>query len=133
MYIIILLFLFRTDSATRQIASNKSYSQCWPSDWLPTDIEGLRVIGVDYSTTLSEWFPSCPLKQKRYNCNIHFMCKHIFNYFVSSHRTLEGRTDKLMLQLLTIGIGDRPIIFLAHSMGGLLVKNMLVTGKLSTK
>ncbi|VVC24482.1 Armadillo-type fold,Armadillo-like helical,Alpha/Beta hydrolase fold [Cinara cedri] len=99
-----------TDSAIRQIAMNKSYSQCWPSDWLPTDIDGLRVIGVDYSTTLSEWLPSCPLKQKR-------------------HRTLEGRTDKLMIQLLTIGIGDRPIIFLAHSMGGLLVKNMLVTAR----
>jgi len=51
---------------------------------------------------------------------------------VLSHRTLEGRTDKLMHQLLAIGIGDRPIIFLAHSMGGLLVKNMLVTGKMST-
>lgn len=48
-----------------------------------------------------------------------------------SHRTLEGRTDKLMHQLLAIGIGDRPIIFLAHSMGGLLVKNMLVAGKMS--
>lgn len=49
----------------------------------------------------------------------------------SSHRTLEGRTEKLMNQLLAIGIGDRPIIFLAHSMGGLLVKNILVSGKLS--
>lgn len=48
-----------------------------------------------------------------------------------SHRTLEGRTEKLMHQLLAIGIGDRPIIFLAHSMGGLLVKNMLVAGKVS--
>lgn len=50
----------------------------------------------------------------------------------SSHRTLEGRTEKLMNQLLAIGIGDRPIIFLAHSMGGLLVKNMIVAGKLLT-
>ncbi|KAL4120623.1 hypothetical protein QTP88_013281 [Uroleucon formosanum] len=96
------------NSNVRQTALNEGYSQCWPSDWLPTDEEGLRVIGVDYSTTLSEWLPSCPLKQK-------------------NHRTLEGRTDKLMHQLLAIGIGDRPIIFLAHSMGGLLVKNMLVT------
>lgn len=61
----ILLFLFSNDSAVRQFATNKSYSQCWPSDWLPTDVEGLRVIGVDYSTTLTEWLPSCPLKQKR--------------------------------------------------------------------
>lgn len=65
-----LLFSFRNDSAVRQTATNKSYSQCWPSDWLPTDVEGLRVIGVDYSTTLSEWLPSCPLKQKRYNFHV---------------------------------------------------------------
>lgn len=51
--------------------------------------------------------------------------------YVLSQRTLEGRTDYLMNQLLAIGIGDRPIIFLAHSMGGLLVKNILVTGKRS--
>lgn len=69
------LCLFRNDSAVRQIATNKSYSQCWPSDWLPTDVEGLRVIGVDYSTTLSEWSPSCPLKQKRYN----------FHFFPNPH------------------------------------------------
>lgn len=58
------------------------------------------------------------------------MNKYLKFYF-PSHRTLEGRTEKLMNQLLAIGIGDRPIIFLAHSMGGLLVKNMLVAGKLS--
>lgn len=52
------------------------------------------------------------------------------NCILFSHRTLEGRTEKLMNQLLAIGIGDRPIIFLAHSMGGLLVKNMIVAGKL---
>jgi len=57
----------------------------------------------------------------------------ISNICVFSHRTLEGRTEKLMNQLLAIGIGDRPIIFLAHSMGGLLVKNILVAGKLFTK
>lgn len=50
---------------------------------------------------------------------------------VLSQRTLEGRTAKLMNQLLAIGIGDRPIIFLAHSMGGLLVKNIIVAGKIS--
>ncbi|XP_025423884.1 protein SERAC1 isoform X2 [Sipha flava] len=99
-----------SNSTVRNTALNEGYSQCWPSDWLPNDVEGLRVIGVDYSTTLSEWLPSCPLKQK-------------------NHRTLEGRTDKLMKQLLAVGIGDRPIIFLAHSMGGLLVKNMLVAAR----
>lgn len=63
----------RDDSTVRQTAFNEGYSQCWPSDWLPTDEEGLRVIGVDYSTTLSEWLPSCPLKQKKYNFHSYFM------------------------------------------------------------
>ncbi|XP_050544988.1 protein SERAC1 [Daktulosphaira vitifoliae] len=100
-------------TSVRKNALNDNLSQCWPSDWLPTDVDGLRVIGVDYSSTLSEWLPSCPLKSK-------------------NQRTLEGRTEKLMEQLLAIGVGDRPVIFLAHSMGGLLVKKMLVTARNST-
>ncbi|XP_050420372.1 protein SERAC1-like isoform X2 [Adelges cooleyi] len=100
-------------TTVRKNASSEGYSQCWPSDWLPTDQDGLRVVGVDYSTTLSEWLPSCPLKLRK-------------------QRTLEGRTEKLMNQLLAIGIGDRPVIFLAHSMGGLLVKSMLVAARNST-
>lgn len=66
------MFLKRNDSTVRQTALNGGYSQCWPSDWLPSDEEGLRVIGVDYSTTLSEWLPSCPLKQKEYDFQTYF-------------------------------------------------------------
>lgn len=39
-----------------------------------------------------------------------------------------GRSEEYIKKLLTAGIGKRPMIWVCHSMGGLLVKKMLVDG-----
>lgn len=39
-----------------------------------------------------------------------------------------GRCKEYTKKLLTAGIGKRPMIWVCHSMGGLLVKRMLVDG-----
>lgn len=41
---------------------------------------------------------------------------------------MAGRSEEYIKKLLTAGIGKRPMIWVCHSMGGLLVKKMLVDG-----
>ncbi|KAK2162794.1 hypothetical protein LSH36_91g02028 [Paralvinella palmiformis] len=75
-------------------------------DWLAEDHPNLRILTVDYETYLSEWTPKCPYENER--------------------RTLLTRSKEFLEKLRASGLGDRPIIWVAHSMGGLLVKQMLL-------
>lgn len=84
------------------------YTQCWPRDWLPQDFNALRVVGINYDTSLSMWAPICPLEHVKTN--------------------IEERSRELLKQLIDTGLGKRPIIWVTHSMGGLIVKRMLTEG-----
>lgn len=85
--------------------SEQSFNtHCWPKDWLPEDVPGLRILAVDYPTALSSWRTDCDLNKD----------------------TLRQRAIHVMKQLEAANVGQRPIIWVAHSMGGLLVKQMLV-------
>jgi len=86
--------------------SNKDYTYCWPKDWLPKDVPGLRVLGINYTTSLSHWRNRCPDDMPR--------------------RTIDARSDDLLHSLQRAGVGNRPIVWVAHSMGGLLVKQLLI-------
>lgn len=44
--------------------------------------------------------------------------------------TIQDRASNLALQLRNVGIGDRPSVFIMHSLGGLVVKAMCVQGVL---
>jgi len=86
--------------------SNQDYTYCWPKDWLPKDVPGLRILGIDYTTSLSNWKNRCPEDSPR--------------------RTIDARSDELLNSLQRAGVGNRPIVWVAHSMGGLLVKQLLI-------
>ncbi|KAL3700440.1 hypothetical protein R1sor_018462 [Riccia sorocarpa] len=73
---------------------------CWPQDWLTEDLPRSRLLTIKYKTNLSEWSgASLPLQE------------------VSS---------MLLDKLIAAGVGDRPLVFVTHSMGGLVVKQMLL-------
>lgn len=76
-------------------------TRCWPRDWLPKDLSvPFRVLAIDYATSLIR--------------------------FTRSSETLSARSQRFILQLREAGVGSRPVIFICHSMGGLLVKNLLL-------
>lgn len=80
------------------------YTRCWPKDWLAEDVLGLRILAVDYPTALSNWRTDCDLNKD----------------------SLRQRALHVMKQLEAADLGERPIVWVAHSMGGLLVKQILV-------
>lgn len=88
--------------------SSLSYSQCWPRDWLPEDLRArVRVLLVDYDSWWSRRRPQCHPSSGRGDW-------------------LEERAAELLSALREVGVGGRPVVFVCHSLGGLLVKQLLV-------
>ncbi|XP_028997145.1 protein SERAC1 [Betta splendens] len=82
------------------------YTECWPKSWLAADCPNLRILSVEYDTHLSDWMAKCPAENQR--------------------KSLAFRSQELLKKLKLAGVGERPVIWVAHSMGGLLVKKMLL-------
>ncbi|XP_016018243.1 protein SERAC1 isoform X1 [Rousettus aegyptiacus] len=88
-----------------QVSEDESrYTACWPKTWLARDCPTLRIISVEYDTSLSDWRARCPMERK----------------------SIAFRSNELLRKLRAAGVGDRPVIWVSHSMGGLLVKKMLL-------
>ncbi|KAF3702893.1 Protein SERAC1 Serine active site-containing protein 1 [Channa argus] len=82
------------------------YTECWPKSWLAADCPNLRVLSVEYDSHLSDWMAKCPAENQR--------------------KSLAYRSQEMLKKLKLAGVGERPVIWVAHSMGGLLVKKMLL-------
>ncbi|KAL6207821.1 hypothetical protein ACLB2K_018774 [Fragaria x ananassa] len=75
----------------------------WPGEWLSADFPQARMFTLRYKSSLTQWSgSSLPLQE------------------VSS---------MLLEKILAAGIGDRPVVFVTHSMGGLVVKQILSKAK----
>merc|ERR1712012_1000365 len=90
--------------------SQDDYSFCWPRDWLAEDSNHVRVIGCDFDSYLSQWGGSCPTQS-------------------FEHQSLEERSEDMLKKLQAAGEGQRPTVFVGHSMGGLIIKKMLVNAQ----
>uniref|UniRef100_A0A7M4G2N2 Protein SERAC1 n=1 Tax=Crocodylus porosus TaxID=8502 RepID=A0A7M4G2N2_CROPO len=84
----------------------EDYSECWPKTWLASDCPALRIVSVEYDTHVSDWKAKCPVEAHR--------------------KSIAYRSNELIKKLRAAGIGERPLVWVSHSMGGLLVKKMLV-------
>ncbi|XP_063078809.1 protein SERAC1 isoform X2 [Engraulis encrasicolus] len=84
----------------------EDYTECWPKSWLASDCPYLRILSVEYDTHLSDWRAKCPAENQR--------------------KSLAYRSSELLKKLKAAGVGERPVVWIAHSMGGLLVKKMLL-------
>jgi len=73
----------------------------WP-EWLAQDIEGLAVYSVGYDASPVAWFGRA--------------------------MPLLDRANNVLERLETEGVAEAPIVFVCHSLGGLVVKQMLRNG-----
>jgi len=89
----------------RQAFDQAMYTDCWPKDWLPEDYPNIRVIGVHYESFFSDWYSSCPVDNEK--------------------RSLENKAIAIKEKLKEFGVGERPIVWVTHSLGGLITKRML--------
>lgn len=84
-------------------------------DWIPQEYPNIRVIGLNYETSISEWSLNllCPCEKTK--------------------SSLHDRSEELMNALSASNVGrDRPIIWVGHSMGGLVAKSIIVQSLAST-
>ncbi|KAI7992223.1 Protein SERAC1 [Camellia lanceoleosa] len=79
----------------------------WPGEWLSVDLPHARLFSLKYKKNLTQWSgATLPLQE------------------VSS---------MLLEKLVAAGIGSHPVVFVTHSMGGLVVKQMLSQAKVDNK
>eukprot|EP00890_Picochlorum_soloecismus_P002505 jgi/Picsp_1/3255/NSC_06095-R1_binding protein len=96
---------WKVDGSGRRDQENldqMDHSICWPSSWLAQRFPRMRLISAEYAAPATGWEgESLPL-----------------------HATASHLADKLS----AAGVGNRPVVFISHSMGGLIVKDIIGRG-----
>lgn len=95
--------VFKTWRQSDTMRESLDYTECWPKSWLPEDFKNTRIFAIHYDSFLSSWNIAC----------------------FDNEFTIKDRSLQLIDELSEAGIGSKPIIWITHSMGGLLVKHML--------
>lgn len=91
--------------------NDEDYTNCWPMEWLPEDHPNTRILGIDYTSALTEWSANftkyCPCEKGQGHIDV--------------------RATSLLERIAKSDVGNnRPVVWIGHSMGGILTKLMLM-------
>lgn len=94
------------------------YTHCWAMDWLEERFPDIRVIGLNYTSTLSDWY------SRYHGCGCQI-----------TQGTIETRAVEFLDHLAAAGVGQngRPVVWVGHSMGGLIVKSIITQAMASAE
>ena len=81
---------------------NVDHSVCWPTAWLAPKFPKARLISAEYAAPATWW--------------------------EGESLPLYGTVNHLAEKLAAAGVGSRPVIFVCHSMGGVIVKEIIGRG-----
>jgi len=97
----------RTWRAHDTIQGQPDHTDCWPIEWLPATLGKRslkpRVILLHFSTSLSMYGQECV-----------------------DYVSIDERARRLLDDVLALGLDEKPTVLIGHSMGGLLVKSMMI-------
>ncbi len=113
------------------LSSTEEYSYCWPRDWLRGMSPHVRVIGVDFDTHLSQWGREVP-QGKGMRESLEERSNEILDKLqVWRGHSVSFRNRDLFndIDLQAAGVGRRPVVFVGHSMGGLIIKRLLTRAR----
>ncbi|XP_030384391.1 protein SERAC1 [Scaptodrosophila lebanonensis] len=90
---------------------SQEYTNCWPMEWLPDDYPDSRIIGIDYTSAVTEWSANftkyCPCEKGQGHIDV--------------------RAGTLLERIAAADVGNnRSVVWIGHSMGGLLTKLILL-------
>lgn len=90
---------WRVCQSEKEEAEDAGTGVLWPADWLAADLGGsVRLLSVGYRSSISTW---------------------------EGHTLgLAALSENLLQNLLAAGCGQRPLVLIGHSLGGLLIKTM---------
>lgn len=74
---------------------------------IPADFPGARILGLNYESSLTQWYgTNCPC--------------------LKNSSQLLPRATEFLNKIIKSGVGQRPIVWIGHSMGGLIIKSVIV-------
>lgn len=91
----------RAHTETCVVTPKGASSFCWPTVFLAEDFPRARVLSVSYASCATKWHRGGDQMLKQFGQEL--------------AKWLEGRT---------VGVGTRPVVFIGHSLGGLVLKQV---------